>query len=117
MDLVTSAVPHVHEAANDIKRQEFRQLKKQKEDIDSKAQKQVRAVLWSGYGLLMTQVEMCFRFTFWDFDWTVMGPITFFAASSFLLADYAYFLVTSSDLEMERQLRCPLGGDHSRGRI
>ncbi|PNT76632.1 hypothetical protein BRADI_1g50881v3 [Brachypodium distachyon] len=91
----------------------------------------------------MTQVEMCFRFTFWDFDWTVMGPITFFAASSFLLADYAYFLVTSSDLsyrgfmerlvlarraklyakhgfdmdkylEMERQLRCPLGGDHSR---
>uniref|UniRef100_M8CFH9 Calcium uniporter protein C-terminal domain-containing protein n=1 Tax=Aegilops tauschii TaxID=37682 RepID=M8CFH9_AEGTA len=144
VDLVRSAVPPVLEIENDARREEFELLKKKKGEIDRQACKQVRRILWSGFWFVQATVGLCFRFTFWEFTWDVVAPITFFVAGAHLLSGYAYFLITSRNLsyrtymerlfkirrralctkhdfdierylEMERHMRCPLGGDCSQG--
>ncbi|XP_044440939.1 calcium uniporter protein 5, mitochondrial [Triticum aestivum] len=144
VDLVRSALPPVLEIENDARREEFELLKKKKGEIDRQACKQVRRILWSGFWFVQATVGLCFRFTFWEFTWDVVAPITFFVAGAHLLSGYAYFLITSRNLsyrtymerlfkirrralctkhdfdierylEMERHMRCPLGGDYSQG--
>ncbi|KAM0875366.1 hypothetical protein ACQ4PT_036834 [Festuca glaucescens] len=97
VDLVRRAVPLALELENDPRKEEFKQLQKRKDDIDKLAHKQVRRILWSGLGFLMTQVGLFFRLTFWELSWDVMEPIAFFTTASGLLVSYTYFLVTSRD--------------------
>ncbi|XP_044960527.1 uncharacterized protein LOC123411628 [Hordeum vulgare subsp. vulgare] len=144
VDLVRSVVPPVLELEDDTRRGEFQLLKKKKEEIDRQACRQVRRILWSGFWFVQATVGLCFRFTFWEFSWDVLAPITFYVASAHLLSGYAYFLITSRNLsyrtymerlfklrrrklcakhgfnmerylEMEGHMRCPLGGDYSQG--
>jgi hypothetical protein len=144
VDLVRSVVPPVLEIQNDVRKEEFELLKKKKEEIDRHAHKQVKRILWSGLLFLQTTLGLTFRFTFWEFSWDVIAPVAFFVTSSDLLVGYAYFLVTlrklsyrsymerlfetrrkklytkegfdmEKYLEMERQIRCPLGGDCTEG--
>uniref|UniRef100_A0ACD5YIM9 Uncharacterized protein n=1 Tax=Avena sativa TaxID=4498 RepID=A0ACD5YIM9_AVESA len=97
VDLVRRAVPLALEPENDQMKQEFKHLLEKKDDIDRLAHKQVRRILWSGLGFLMSQIGLFFRLTFWELSWDVMEPIAFFATTSGLLVSYTYFLVTSRD--------------------
>uniref|UniRef100_A0ACD5XQ51 Uncharacterized protein n=1 Tax=Avena sativa TaxID=4498 RepID=A0ACD5XQ51_AVESA len=97
VDLVRKAVPLALEPENAQMKQEFKKLQEKKDDIDRLAHKQVRHILWSGLGFLMSQAGLFFRLTFWELSWDVMEPIAFFATTSGLLVSYTYFLVTSRD--------------------
>ncbi|XP_020102111.1 calcium uniporter protein 6, mitochondrial-like isoform X2 [Ananas comosus] len=97
VDLVRRAVPLALTPENDPRKEELKQLQLKKEEIDKLAHKQVRRILWSGLGFLITQVGLFFRLTFWEFSWDVMEPIAFFTTTTGLLVGYAYFLITSRD--------------------
>ncbi|XBH68935.1 hypothetical protein VPH35_096960 [Triticum aestivum] len=97
VDLVRRAVPLALEVEDDPRREELRQLQEKKDGIDKLAHKQVRRILWSGLGLIMSQIGLFFRLTFWELSWDVMEPIAFFTTASGLLVSYTYFLVTSRD--------------------
>ncbi|KAM0931816.1 hypothetical protein ACQ4PT_000101 [Festuca glaucescens] len=144
VDLVRSVVPPVLEIENDVRKEEFELLKKKKDEIDRQAHKQVKRILWSGLLFLQTTLGLTFRFTFWEFSWDVIAPVAFFVTSSDLFVGYAYFLVTlrklsyrsymerlfetrrrklydkegfdmEKYLEMEKQIKCPLGGECTEG--
>lgn len=72
-------------------------LAQKKEEIDLKAHKQMRVVLWSGLVALTLQVLIFFRLTFWELSWDIMEPIAFFATAGGLICGYTYFLITSRD--------------------
>ncbi|KAF8716825.1 hypothetical protein HU200_025922 [Digitaria exilis] len=97
VDLVRKAMPLALTPENDPGKEELKQLQAQLEDINKLAHKQVRRILWSGLGFLITQVGLFFRLTFWEFSWDVMEPITFFTTTTGLVVGYAYFLITSRD--------------------
>uniref|UniRef100_A0ACD5W4N5 Uncharacterized protein n=1 Tax=Avena sativa TaxID=4498 RepID=A0ACD5W4N5_AVESA len=97
VDLVRKAMPLALTAEDDPRKEELKQLQTQLEDINKLAHKQVRRILWSGLGFLITQVGLFFRLTFWEFSWDVMEPITFFTTTTGLVVGYAYFLITSRD--------------------
>ncbi|KAG0539902.1 hypothetical protein BDA96_03G362300 [Sorghum bicolor] len=97
VDLVRKAMPLALTPENDPGKEELKQLQVQLEDINKLAHKQVRRILWSGLGFLITQVGLFFRLTFWEFSWDVMEPITFFTTTTGLVVGYAYFLITSRD--------------------
>jgi calcium uniporter protein, mitochondrial len=97
VDLVRKAMPLALTPENDPRKEELKKLQTQMEDINKLAHKQVRRILWSGLGFLITQVGLFFRLTFWEFSWDVMEPITFFTTTTGLVVGYAYFLITSRD--------------------
>ena len=97
MDLVRKAMPLALTPENDPGKEELKKLQAQLEDINKLAHKQVRRILWSGLGFLITQVGLFFRLTFWEFSWDVMEPITFFTTTTSLVVGYAYFLITARD--------------------
>ncbi|RLM91841.1 hypothetical protein C2845_PM08G29250 [Panicum miliaceum] len=97
VDLVRKAMPLALTPENDPGKEELKQLQAQLEDINKLAHKQVRRILWSGLGFLITQVGLFFRLTFWEFSWDVMEPITFFTTTTGLVVGYAYFLITARD--------------------
>ncbi|KAK3162284.1 hypothetical protein QOZ80_1BG0087740 [Eleusine coracana subsp. coracana] len=97
VDLVRKAMPLALTSESDPRKEELKQLQAQLEDINKLAHKQVRRILWSGLGFLITQVGLFFRLTFWEFSWDVMEPITFFTTTTGLVVGYAYFLITSRD--------------------
>ncbi|XP_037462018.1 calcium uniporter protein 6, mitochondrial-like [Triticum dicoccoides] len=145
VDLVISALPPlVEESDSDAREKEFEALKKKKQEIETQAHRQVRRIVWTGLGFLQLELGLIARLTYLEFSWDVMAPMTYFIAGFHLLAAYAYFLITSSDMsyrtfmegmfdtrwrklcvrhgfdiekyrELERQIRCPLGGEHSKG--
>ncbi|KQK10314.1 calcium uniporter protein 6, mitochondrial isoform X2 [Brachypodium distachyon] len=97
VDLVRKAMPLALTPEDDPRKEELKQLQTKLEDINKLAHKQVRRILWSGLGFLITQVGLFFRLTFWEFSWDVMEPITFFTTTTGLVVGYAYFLITSRD--------------------
>lgn len=82
---------------DDQRRIELTELARKKEEIDRKAHKQMRLVLWSGLFGLTMQVLLFFRLTFWDLSWDVMEPVAFFTTATGLICGYAYFMFTSRD--------------------
>ncbi|XP_037409968.1 calcium uniporter protein 6, mitochondrial-like [Triticum dicoccoides] len=97
VDLVRKAMPLALTPEDDPRKEELKQLQTHLEEINKLAHKQVRRILWSGLGFLITQVGLFFRLTFWEFSWDVMEPITFFTTATGLVVGYAYFLITSRD--------------------
>ncbi|KAG8054984.1 hypothetical protein GUJ93_ZPchr0001g31916 [Zizania palustris] len=99
VDLVRRAMPLALTPEDDPRKEELKQLHTQLEDINKLAHKQVRRILWSGLGFLITQVGLFFRLTFWEFSWDVMEPITFFTTTTGLVVGY---------LELQRRCKDPL---------
>uniref|UniRef100_A0A7C9AGH4 Calcium uniporter protein C-terminal domain-containing protein n=1 Tax=Opuntia streptacantha TaxID=393608 RepID=A0A7C9AGH4_OPUST len=97
VDLVRRSVPLALTPEDDSRKEELKVLQERKEQIDKQAHKQVRLILWSGLGVLIMQVGLFFRLTFWDFSWDVMEPIAFFTTTTGLIIGYAYFMLTSKD--------------------
>ncbi|KAK8505415.1 hypothetical protein V6N13_045853 [Hibiscus sabdariffa] len=97
VDQIRRAVPLELAPEDDPTRAELERLRARKEEIDVRAHKQVRRILWCGLGLVVAQVGLYFRLTFWEFSWDVMEPITFFTTATGIIIGYAYFLCTSRD--------------------
>ncbi|CAL1411921.1 unnamed protein product [Linum trigynum] len=97
VDLIRRAVPLALTPENDPMRDELKNLREKKEEIDVLAHRQVRRILWGGLGLAVVQVGLFFRLTFWEFSWDVMEPIAFFTTTTGIVIGYAYFLFTARD--------------------
>ncbi|MCO5562663.1 hypothetical protein L7F22_016291 [Adiantum nelumboides] len=93
-ELIARALPLSVAEQIDPRREELQKLEKEKMEIDNTAQKQVRRMLWAGFGALSLQSLLFFRLTFWDLSWDVMEPITFFVTSSAVLAGLLFFIFT-----------------------
>jgi len=96
-ELVANVLPLSLLGEDDQRRMELLEMTKRKEEIDRKAHKQMRAVLWTGLCGLTLQVVVFFRLTFWELSWDVMEPIAFFATASGIICGYTYFMFTSRD--------------------
>ncbi|CAJ1972844.1 unnamed protein product [Sphenostylis stenocarpa] len=82
---------------NDPRRDELKQMEKQKAMIDNKAKAQVRTELYFGLGFLTVQTLGFMRLTFWELSWDVMEPICFFVTSFGFALAYLFFLKTSTE--------------------
>uniref|UniRef100_A0A803KQR5 Calcium uniporter protein C-terminal domain-containing protein n=1 Tax=Chenopodium quinoa TaxID=63459 RepID=A0A803KQR5_CHEQI len=91
------SIPLALTPEDDPRREELQKLQERKEEIDRKAHRQVRLMLWSGLGVAILQVGLFFRLTFWEFSWDVMEPIAFFTTATGLVIGYGYFMITSKD--------------------
>ncbi|XP_068310528.1 calcium uniporter protein 6, mitochondrial-like [Pyrus communis] len=97
VELVRKAVPLSLTPEDDPLWEELKQLQKKKEEIDVLAHKHVRRILWFGLGVVLTQLGLFFRLTYWDFSWDVVEPLAYFTTTSCIGIGYAYFLITSRD--------------------
>lgn len=97
MELVQRAVPLVLTPEDDPMWEELKVLQEKKEEIDVQAHKQVRRILWSGLVLVVAQLGLFFRLTYWDFSWDVVEPLAYFTTTTCIGIGYAYFLITSRD--------------------
>jgi hypothetical protein len=94
---VANVLPLTLLGEDDQRRLELMALAQKKQEIDLKAHRQMRVVLWFGLVALTLQVLVFFRLTFWELSWDVMEPIAFFATAGGLICGYTYFLITSRD--------------------
>lgn len=97
VDLVRRSIPLALTPEDDPRREELKKLQEAKEEIDRQAHRQVRVMLWSGLVVVVLQVGLFFRLTFWEFSWDVMEPIAFFTTTAGIVIGYAYFMFTSKD--------------------
>ncbi|KAK1398034.1 Calcium uniporter protein [Heracleum sosnowskyi] len=74
---------------------ELRKLQEKKDELDIMAHKQVRLILWSGYGFTVFHASLFFRLKFWELSPDVMEPIEYLTAATVVVVGYAYFLFTS----------------------
>eukprot|EP00250_Pteridium_aquilinum_P004545 c14748_g1_i1 orf=279-1382(-) len=96
-EVLSRAMPLPLAVEDDPRNQEYEHLRKEKEEIDRIAHKQVRKMLWGAFGALSAQSVLFFRLTFWELSWDVMEPIAFFVTSSSLLAGFFFFVITKRD--------------------
>ncbi|MCO5596379.1 hypothetical protein L7F22_050440 [Adiantum nelumboides] len=96
-EALSRAMPLPLGQEDDPRNQEFSRLRKEKEEIDRIAHKQVRNMLWGALGVLSAQSAIFFRLTFWELSWDVMEPISFFVTSSSLIAGFFFFVMTKRD--------------------
>jgi hypothetical protein len=102
---VASVLPLTLLGADDQRRLELMALAQKKQEIDLKAYKQMRVVLWFGLVGLTLQVPFFFRLPFWELSWEVIGPVTFFATAGCLICGHSYFLITSRNPSYEDFMR------------
>lgn len=66
--------------------------------IDQKASRSVNLIAYSTLGALLFQWLLFARFTWWDFSWDVMEPVTYFTMTAELsLGGYLYYLYQGSE--------------------
>jgi hypothetical protein len=78
-------------------KQEIIPLLHQKLELDEKAHRQTNVVLWGGLGFLIAQWSILARMTWWDFNWDIMEPVTYFITFGTAVLGYAYFAVAKKD--------------------
>lgn len=95
MDLVRKVMPLALLPDDDLRLDELKKLQEKKDELDIMAHKQVRLILWGGYGFTVFQASLFFRLKFWELSSDVMEPIEYLTAATVVVVGYAYFLFTS----------------------
>jgi len=76
-------------------RYELRTMESQHNRLHSRAEKTVKIVSWSIFALLTGQAILFGRLVWWDFDWGIMEPVTWFTSvCEMTIGGYIYYLVT-----------------------
>lgn len=65
-----------------------------KYEIDSKSEKHANVAMYVGLGLLIAQWSFLARLTWWEFNWDIMEPVTYFVTFGTAVLGYFYFAVT-----------------------
>jgi hypothetical protein len=78
----------------EAKRREVDRLRAQKAELDIKAEKYPFLVSWAVGGFLVVQFVTLFKWVFFDFDWNLVEPVTYFlgytGTTFFALMFYRY---------------------------
>jgi len=69
----------------------------EKVKLDTQAARYANGVIYGGFGFLVA--EWCFlaRLTWWEFNWDIMEPVTYFVTFGTAVLGYAYFTLTKRD--------------------
>jgi len=90
---ITSTSAFSSESYEDLKR-ELAPLYRQKSILDEKSESQASWVMYAGLVYLTAQMAFLARLTWWDFNWDIMEPVTYFVTFGTSIIGYLYFAVT-----------------------
>jgi len=77
---------------------EITQKEELKTLLERKANKHVKLLGWATLGFLVVQSILFGRLVWWDFDWGIMEPVTWFTSVLELtIGGYIYYLITRSE--------------------
>jgi len=78
-------------------KKEIQPLLQEKVKLDTKAARYANGVIYGGFGFLIA--EWCFlaRLTWWEFNWDIMEPVTYFITFGTAVLGYAYFALHKRD--------------------
>jgi prefoldin subunit 5 len=86
------------EAQLESLKQNLTEMQAAYESIDAKASRGANFIMYSVLGGLLFQWLLFARFTWWDFSWDVMEPVTYFTMTAELsLTGYLYYLWQGSE--------------------
>jgi predicted nuclease with TOPRIM domain len=82
-------------------KERFERMKDVKDHIDEKAHRSANRLIWLGGAYLIAQCAVLARFTWWEFSWDIVEPITYFVTFTGGLIGYLYFATTKSEYTYE----------------
>jgi len=87
------------EEVDDLARlkEEIKPLLLQKMKLDKKAERFSNAVIYSGLGYLVAQWLVMARLTWWEFNWDIMEPVTYFVTFGTAVIGYSYFTLVKRE--------------------
>ncbi|KRZ14403.1 putative 26S protease regulatory subunit 10B [Trichinella zimbabwensis] len=80
-------------------KQELQPLENKLQILSEKARLKSKRLMWLGLGFLGIQAGILARFTWWEYSWDVMEPVTYFVTYGSMLFSYCYFLLTRESNE------------------
>jgi len=79
-------------------RSELFLLESRRNKLHSRAEKSVKIFAWSILAVLTAQAILFARLVWWDFDWGIMEPVTWFTSvCEMTIGGYIYYLVTRQE--------------------
>jgi len=87
---------HLYERLNHISA-EYNQLNDKKMLYDVKAERRAKLTLWFGAIYLVIQFGILARMVWWEFNWDIMEPITYFVTFGTLFTGYLFFVFTGME--------------------
>jgi len=72
---------------------EYVPLNQRKIILDTRAQKSAQLWMAAGLGYLLAQFGILARMVWWDFNWDIMEPISYFVSLSTLMLGYIFFVL------------------------
>lgn len=69
-------------------------LSVRKHEIDSASERKANFAMYVGLGFLVAQWSFLARLTWWEFNWDIMEPVTYFVTFGTAVLGYFYFAVT-----------------------
>jgi len=76
-------------------------LMREKIELDRKAYRFSDLVLFGGLGAFAAQYAFLARLTWWDFNWDIMEPVTYFITSGTALLAMFYFVLAKQEYTFE----------------
>jgi len=90
----------IHDKTDQLEllRSELRIMQSQHDHLHARTDKTVKIVSWSIFALLTGQAILFARLVWWDLDWGIMEPVTWFASIlEMTIGGYIYYLVTKRE--------------------
>jgi len=101
---ISPALVAASEEANLAVNDEFEQMKKEimplyleKRKMDKRASRAANLFVYGGLGYLVAQWAILARMTWWEFNWDIMEPVTYFITFGTAVIGYAYFALTKRE--------------------
>lgn len=69
----------------------------EKYQLDRKAVKHSNMIIYGGFGYLVAQWLFLARLTWWELNWDVMEPVTYFITFGTAILGYAYFMLSKRE--------------------
>lgn len=99
---VLSALP---DTLNDLENKarsleaDLQPLEEMKQRIDRSAYWRSKAVMWSGFSLLVVQWGVFYWLTWYELSWDVMEPVAYFVSLGTAIGFYLFFLLTNEPFD------------------
>ncbi|KAI0985012.1 hypothetical protein GJ496_001091 [Pomphorhynchus laevis] len=79
----------------------FNKMDTIRKQIDIVARSSINRKLWMYFTLMGFQTGILARWTWWDYSWDVVEPMTYFLAYGTCIAWYSFFLLSHKDLNFD----------------
>ena len=73
---------------------DHRQIVQQRLELVADADRRATRIAWLGLFAMGAQTGLFARLTWWEYNWDIMEPVTYFATYASGLACLAYYLIT-----------------------